>query len=129
MKCERCGSEKITIVNQPIQLKDKTDSVIVDIFTAISILILIVGIIGFFITSNQPANTELEKVPFYLTSLALMKWSGITLIAIGILNALRPHKIENKLICVCLECGYSAELRQPTTPQKENPPTQNLNGK
>ena len=122
MKCPNCGSEKITVVNQPIQLKEKTDSVIIDIFAALSVLALLIGVIGFF-TIVSVNNGDLEKVPFYLISLALMKWSVISLVAIGILNALRPHKWENQLVGICMDCGHAKTLKAFKETLEENPAT------
>lgn len=129
MKCPRCKSEKITIINQPIQTDEKFESLTITLLSFFAILILITGIILFFTANSQYNGDDLKSATEYILSGYFIKYSVLTLIFIGLINAIRPRKMSNKLICVCLECGYSAELRQPTSPQKENPPTQNPNNK
>ena len=129
MKCPRCKSEKITVINQPIQTNEKFESLAIALLSVSAIFVLIAGIVLFFNASSQYKGDALQSATEYILGGYFIRYSVLTLIFIGIINAVRPRKMSNKLICVCLECGYSAELRQPTIPQKENPPTQSPDNK
>ena len=113
MKCPRCKSEKITVINQPIQTNEKFESITIALLSFFSVLILITGIILFFSANSQYKGDALTSAVEYILGGNFIKYSVLTLIALGLVNAIRPRKMSNKLICVCLECGYSAELKQP----------------
>lgn len=55
-------------------------------------------------------SVDLKNITEYVIGIFILRWSAISLLACGIINALRPHKMDNKLIGVCMECGHDAEL-------------------
>ncbi|MEG9430327.1 MAG: hypothetical protein VZQ61_05345 [Christensenellaceae bacterium] len=150
MKCPKCGSEKITVVNRPIQLEEKTNSGTMTFLITVAIITLFVGIIMLAAapkesssadipsttttqmaeyaavtppsssSSNSGCSNFLNSPTAYVVGAALTKWSAITLLTCGIINSLRPHKWNNKLIGVCMDCGHSAALKAFKEKTEEN---------
>lgn len=151
MKCPKCGSKYITVVNRPIQLEEKTKSGTMSFLITVAIIALFVGVILLAAApkesssadiSSSSASTQIttyagitppsgsssgsgcsdfvNSPTAYVIGAALAKWSAITLLACGIINALRPHKWENKFVGVCMDCGYATYLKEFKIKTEEN---------
>lgn len=152
MKCPKCGSKYITVINQPVQLKEKTESSAFIYITLIAVIVLTLGIILIIagransknnayndailseqasiekeitispFASTTPINTTTTIVSISMEAVGsfLLNYSSAALIAIGVLHALRPHKMENRLIGVCMDCGHTAALKEFKRKTEEN---------
>ncbi|MDY6367290.1 MAG: hypothetical protein SPL13_02080 [Clostridia bacterium] len=112
MKCPNCKKTNITVINQPVQLDEKTPSMTMRIITVLSILCLFAGLIFYIYARINFQHDILDSVGIYIAGKYMLKWAAISLVACGIINAIRPHKIENKLIGICLDCGHSDDIKK-----------------
>lgn len=107
--CEKCGSEKIAVVNQIVEKKQKENTS----FFLVVYLASLVGIIVGVITSMNPSiYTQIPPISLIIGSFFL-------LIITCFVQMLIPVKYENKVKCVCLDCGKTWFLEEEKEPEQK----------
>ena len=121
MKCQKCKSENLEIINQ-VQQDGKSG----DTITAILIGIAIFGVLLSFASMRdaiQRAEREHEIITQsfnYICAAFCMRFSVVLFFATLLVHALLPYKTKNVIKVVCKDCGHVATLKSFKETSEEN---------
>ena len=127
MKCPKCGSKNIEIINQ-IQQKEKCG----DSATAILMFISMFGAIFSFICmreaikSVESAHEIITQSFDYIRAAFCLKFSIILFFAALLVHIIAPYKTKNVIGVVCKDCGHVEILKtfKEKTEEKPTPDTE-----
>ena len=93
--CEKCGSEKITIISQLIEQKNNDNKSLFLVSYLACLVGIIVGVVTMFNTT----------IYIQISPITLLIGSFVLLLLTGFFQAIQPIKYLSKTKCICLECG------------------------
>ena len=98
--CEKCSSEKISVVNELIEQKNNDNKSFFLVAYLASFVGLIVGVITLY---NPYIFTQISP-------LTLLIGSFFLLLLTGFFQLMQPIKYINKTKCICMDCGHTWHL-------------------
>ncbi|MBQ9756082.1 MAG: zinc ribbon domain-containing protein [Clostridia bacterium] len=110
VKCARCGSEKVQVFSEYIELKEKKYFALFTFLYFFGFVLIVPGLIMMMIAIDNCVGGSGTPIPFFSAPLgiiglilsvsAILDW-----ISISVLKLFQPYDHETRVKAVCMDCG------------------------
>ena len=116
MKCEKCGSEKIQIISEYIETKEKSGNGIFATLLGLSISGTVIGSILIFYAIMEATSSKILEIllsaPLASLGLKLMGYCLTVTIATCLIRIFAPFKHVTKTKAVCMDCSNTWHIEE-----------------